>query len=221
MFIAYILMVGKRFEELEDKYKKFLNAYDELCVHANHLSDYIRDLDTEFSHHIGLEDGDECDDEDDDVTDDILLLDPEEYLFGEYKKMRLIYNKEDDKLRYVGPYTLYEPCYFLHPSKIIGDGLSFFGFRSGEDNVVYVRNHTLKTDFVISLDIPNEFTKVVPNAEPSKEEEPMKGNECRIKHVDGHYEVYVNGEFYCSADTMTEAAKELENRLAEEREEEC
>ena len=26
----------------------------------------------------------------------------------------------------------------------------------------------------------------------------------------GHYEVYVNGVFYCSADTMHEAAQEVE-----------
>lgn len=26
----------------------------------------------------------------------------------------------------------------------------------------------------------------------------------------GHYEVYIDGKFYCSADTMNEAAKEVE-----------
>lgn len=26
----------------------------------------------------------------------------------------------------------------------------------------------------------------------------------------GHYEVYIDGKFYCSADTMNEAAKEIE-----------
>lgn len=31
-----------------------------------------------------------------------------------------------------------------------------------------------------------------------------------IKQSHGHYEVYINGEFYCSADTATEAAKEVE-----------
>ena len=33
----------------------------------------------------------------------------------------------------------------------------------------------------------------------------------KIIHVQDHYEVYINGEFYCSADTVTEAAKEIEN----------
>lgn len=27
----------------------------------------------------------------------------------------------------------------------------------------------------------------------------------------GHYEVYLNGEFYCSADTYLEAVKEIES----------
>lgn len=32
-----------------------------------------------------------------------------------------------------------------------------------------------------------------------------------IIHVNDHYEVYIDGKFYCSADTVTEAAKEIEN----------
>ena len=32
----------------------------------------------------------------------------------------------------------------------------------------------------------------------------------QIKHNNGHYEVYINGKFYCSADTMREAIKEAE-----------
>ena len=31
-----------------------------------------------------------------------------------------------------------------------------------------------------------------------------------IIHVNGHYEVYINGIFYCSADTINAAAKEIE-----------
>lgn len=33
----------------------------------------------------------------------------------------------------------------------------------------------------------------------------------RIVNVNGHYEVYINGGFYCSADNMVEAAKEIES----------
>lgn len=32
-----------------------------------------------------------------------------------------------------------------------------------------------------------------------------------IIHVNDHYEVYIDGKFYCSADTVTEAVKEVEN----------
>lgn len=32
----------------------------------------------------------------------------------------------------------------------------------------------------------------------------------KIIHVNGHYDVYINGEFYCSADSMSEAVKEIE-----------
>lgn len=39
--------------------------------------------------------------------------------------------------------------------------------------------------------------------------------ETKIVHVKDHYEVYINGEFYCSADTVVEAAKEIENERAE------
>ena len=31
-----------------------------------------------------------------------------------------------------------------------------------------------------------------------------------IRPVRGHYEVYVNGKFFCTADTMMEAIKELQ-----------
>ena len=31
-----------------------------------------------------------------------------------------------------------------------------------------------------------------------------------IKNKNGHYELYVNGKFYCSADTFTEAAREID-----------
>ena len=32
----------------------------------------------------------------------------------------------------------------------------------------------------------------------------------KIKQAHGHYEIYCNGEFYCSADTYGEAEKEIE-----------
>ena len=34
--------------------------------------------------------------------------------------------------------------------------------------------------------------------------------EYKVVRVKEHYEVYYNGEFYCSADTLVEAAQEIE-----------
>lgn len=36
-------------------------------------------------------------------------------------------------------------------------------------------------------------------------------DEVKIIPNNGHYDVYINGEFYCSAETVIEAAKEIEN----------
>lgn len=33
--------------------------------------------------------------------------------------------------------------------------------------------------------------------------------EVQIKHTRGHFEVYVNGEFFCTTDSYTEAVNEL------------
>ena len=207
-----------RFEVLVDRYTLVRERVDALESHVNDLYLRINELEWDLETSVVCED----DDEDDVIEDDIYLIEPEDYLFSEYKKVPLHYNKEDDKLWITSNLTNYDTCILPHPSKIIGDGLSFFGVRSGSDEVVYVRNHKLKTDFYIRLDKPTYYggyVTVTDNIEPIKEGEPVKENECRIKNVDGHYEVYVNGEFYCSADTISEAALELENALTKEREE--
>lgn len=36
----------------------------------------------------------------------------------------------------------------------------------------------------------------------------------RIIPINGHFEIYVNGKFYCSADTWSEAVKEIEKARA-------
>lgn len=41
----------------------------------------------------------------------------------------------------------------------------------------------------------------------------MGCSEYQIKNVNGHYEVYLNGLFYCSADDISEAVSELENGM--------
>lgn len=44
----------------------------------------------------------------------------------------------------------------------------------------------------------------------------MEVESCVIKQNQGHYDLYINGRFYCSADTYTEAAHELELYEAKE-----
>ena len=34
-----------------------------------------------------------------------------------------------------------------------------------------------------------------------------------IKYIFGHYEVYIDGEFHCSADTYLEAWEELQSEI--------
>jgi uncharacterized protein YxjI len=42
-------------------------------------------------------------------------------------------------------------------------------------------------------------------------------NMYEIKQNNGHYELYVNGKFYCSADTFTEAAQEIDRMRFDDR----
>jgi hypothetical protein len=37
--------------------------------------------------------------------------------------------------------------------------------------------------------------------------------DIRVIHVTGHYEIYVDGEFYCSVDSLAEAREEVKNWL--------
>ena len=37
----------------------------------------------------------------------------------------------------------------------------------------------------------------------------------KIVHNKDHYNVYINGKFYCSADTFEEAVKELEEEVVQ------
>ena len=39
----------------------------------------------------------------------------------------------------------------------------------------------------------------------------MKSSTYKIIHVNDHYEVYIDGKFYCSADTIQEAESEINN----------
>ena len=41
-------------------------------------------------------------------------------------------------------------------------------------------------------------------------------DETKIIHVNGRYEVYIDVKFYCSADSVVEAAKEIEREVQNE-----
>lgn len=40
----------------------------------------------------------------------------------------------------------------------------------------------------------------------------MESETYKIIHVNDHYEVYIDGKFCCSADTIQEAVKEVEGK---------
>lgn len=37
--------------------------------------------------------------------------------------------------------------------------------------------------------------------------------DIRVVHNAGHYDMYIDGEFYCSADTLSEAREEVKNAV--------
>ena len=45
-------------------------------------------------------------------------------------------------------------------------------------------------------------------------------NHYEVKNVRGHYEVYINGEFYCSCDTLSEVDEALATYEIEQEEKE-
>ena len=37
--------------------------------------------------------------------------------------------------------------------------------------------------------------------------------DIRVVYNAGHYDIYIDGEFYCSADTLSEAREEVKNAV--------
>lgn len=81
--------------------------------------------------------------------DDIHLISAEEFYLTnrEYTKDRFAYKPEDETLRYLTESDDEKNLIIDNPVEYLGDGLRFFGVRSNDPNVVYVRNNKLKTDF--------------------------------------------------------------------------
>lgn len=83
---------------------------------------------------------------------DIHMISREEYLFGEchtYSKHKLWYSPDKDELQL--SITMFNVQKFTPATaEFLGDGLRFFGVCSEDDpNVIYIRNHKLKADFMI------------------------------------------------------------------------
>lgn len=76
---------------------------------------------------------------------EIHLISREQYYLENngYAKYPLIYDEESDILQYSG-------VNIGNVDECIGDGLKFFGVRSGDANSVYVRNHKFRSDFKIA-----------------------------------------------------------------------
>ena len=75
---------------------------------------------------------------------EIHLISREQYYLENngYAKYALLYDEESDILQYSG-------VNIGNVDECIGDGLKFFGVRSGDKNSVYVRNHKFRSDFKI------------------------------------------------------------------------
>lgn len=84
------------------------------------------------------------------IEDDIHLISREEYHLSNigYDHCALRYFPNSDRLEYRGDIDP-EPFVVGNVEELIGDGLKYFGVRSYDENVVYVRNNNFKVDFKI------------------------------------------------------------------------
>ena len=137
------------------------------------------------------------------LTDDIHLITRNEFEFDTSvtNSTRLLrYYKDSGKLFYLD----YE---VKDAYEVVGPALGYFGYNREDENAIYVRNHRYKTDFEI-------------HREEGMGPEPMYNvvdtESYNIIHVGSHYEVCINGNFYCSADTISEACKEVEEYFENE-----
>ena len=82
---------------------------------------------------------------------DIHMISREEYLFGgqhEFSKHRLWYDTVKNILRCTAGLFNSEE-FDPESADFLGDGLFYFGVSSENKNVVYIRNHILKADFMV------------------------------------------------------------------------
>ena len=83
---------------------------------------------------------------------DIHLISKEQWTFDvlETSHYELKYYPNSDRVVYIyNTFDDTEEVEIENVAECIGDGLRFFGLRSGDENVVYVRNNKFKADFKI------------------------------------------------------------------------
>lgn len=84
---------------------------------------------------------------------DIHLISKEQWMFDDSVKRHyeLAYYPNSDRLVYVDDFFDDKADEFVidNVAEVIGDGLKFFGVRSGDENTVYVRNNKFQSDFEI------------------------------------------------------------------------
>lgn len=201
--IWYYCMVYRKFVRLESDINLIISRLNSISSDVGHVV-WIVDglehtLDNEFNKQSALEKN-VCEPEKEKVPcpDDIHMITFNEFEF-DYSvgtKRYLCYYADSEKLF----------CYdkeLKNVYEIVGPALSYFGYNREDENTVYVRNHRYNADICITKEKgegPDMGELVVEDVTES----------CYIVHIGSHYEVCINGKFYCSADTISEACKDVE-----------
>lgn len=145
--------------DVDEAFKKVANRASETTMNMTEAAASLMDLDLNTYSEYDVDDlvdkkaEDTCKEGPGQAADDlpIHMISREEYLFGEiheYGKFRLWYDAVKDILRCsTGLFNSeeFEPA----TATFLGDGLRFFGVSSQNKNVIYIRNHNLKADFMV------------------------------------------------------------------------
>lgn len=128
-----------------DKHQVDVNgAYANFC---DRLEEGFESIETMLEH---AEYDVELEVDEDLIEDDIHLISREEYHLSNigHDHCTLKYYPNSDRLEYRADLDP-EPFVVGNVEELIGDGLKYFGVRSCDDDVVYIRNNKFKVDFKI------------------------------------------------------------------------
>lgn len=146
--------------DVDETLKKVVNRASETTMSMTEAAASLMDLDLNTYSEYDVDDitlekrvREESKESPGQAADDlpIHMISREEYLFGEiheYGKFRLWYDTVKDIVRCsTGLFNSeeFEPA----TATFLGDGLRFFGVSSQNKNVIYIRNHKLKADFMV------------------------------------------------------------------------